>query len=756
MLKRSIGLLILIVLASPLPVLAGNWKLVTKVGTVGGKMNVDGGPDQLYGVTRTATFASPPTEDVAVMITADPGYQIAAVLINGVRQTLPIASPATFQMGLVQYPGAISQTVYAYFTKATFQVAVTAGPGGAAGPQGTWSMGYGTVKDFVFTPYSGNRVIDIENLSGQTYELLDYATSQPVAVLPGEVDQRILVRLTVRQSVTLNGVFLALIADAGIDQTVLINAPVTLVATSEAPAGSTVHYSWSQISGPTVILTAADTATPSFTTGALTTEYGFKVTVATDDGLVGTDTTKVYACADVADAGYAQCQVCHESNGVGEQAQVFDKWVASPHQAHTVMCYACHTGANTGNHPGATPTSATCEGCHGTRHGLQYIDCLNCHDPHSTAGAGGDGCVFCHDYPPASGSHLAHFGLESSGGPYADVQTLEARFPTATMETAPKVYAFGCALCHSVDSARHMNGTVDVILYEAAADPGSLKARNAAAAAYDAVSGTCSGVYCHSSGQATPTCRTTPGWNSGEHLACDGCHGNPPAYPTGGEGTATANTHLILADDGYEYGHFLGMPGPWHTSQHGASTTVNSAPITCQTCHYETTDPANIGPNGFYYLDTSGSYRLDGNTDPLWQDKIQCDYCHQANDPDGRPATGSGKVLPLRHINGQRDVIFDPREDLPASSWLPAVPNRPTRPYWLSQGSKTVGWPTDGSITWDGTTLSFGLSDATYDPATKTCYNTKCHLEDAQPTWGRQIEASSWGVCCNCHTGYCF
>ena len=42
-------------------------------------------------------------------------------------------------------------------------------------------------------------------------------------------------------------------------------------------------------------------------------------------------------------------------------------------------------------------------------------------------------------------------------------------------------------------------------------------------------------------------------------------------------------------------------------------------------------------------------------------------------------AAGAGKVRPLRHVNGRRDVAFDPRTALPAISWLPAAPNTPTR-----------------------------------------------------------------------------
>ncbi len=42
---------------------------------------------------------------------------------------------------------------------------------------------------------------------------------------------------------------------------------------------------------------------------------------------------------------------------------------------------------------------------------------------------------------------------------------------------------------------------------------------------------TCSGIYCHSSGQATPAyVAATPAWDAPGALRCDGCHANPPNY----------------------------------------------------------------------------------------------------------------------------------------------------------------------------------------------------------------------------------
>jgi predicted CxxxxCH...CXXCH cytochrome family protein len=308
-------------------------------------------------------------------------------------------------------------------------------------------------------------------------------------------------------------------------------------------------------------------------------------------------------------------------------------------------CTTCHDMPPTGHMDvGSAPT--VCSGCHsGTVNGDGTINVAGGLHINGLADvSGGGACDSCHGFPPASGAHLIHFGLTSAQGTsgYGDLSTLETRFPTATPTSAPAKYAFGCGNCHPINSNQHSMGsgstTAKVRLYEAAAPAGSLKALNAPTATFDATAKTCSGVYCHSSGQektltSGPEYVVTPAWTSTAKIACDGCHANPPRYANGGAGTATANGHLSMAEDGYETGHFLGLLGPWHTSKHGGGTYLapkpDASPITCETCHYETTDPAGRGPSGFYWLNTTGNYNLPGGAgDTGYQASIQCGYCH--------------------------------------------------------------------------------------------------------------------------------
>jgi predicted CxxxxCH...CXXCH cytochrome family protein len=368
-------------------------------------------------------------------------------------------------------------------------------------------------------------------------------------------------------------------------------------------------------------------------------------------------------------------------------------------------------------------------------------------------------CDTCHAAPPATGAHLAHVAPATLDGlAYGDLRVLE------DVATGGTRYAFGCGHCHPVDEAAHEadlgeDGLPDVVLTppEPLVAGGVIKARNTPQAGWDPASGSCSGVYCHSSGQGHPEAqldyRTTPAWTAAPGtLGCGGCHGNPPSYPSSGPGETSAapNSHIQLAEDGslaWEWGHYAGMPGPYHYPLHGSPNTAGgfaAAPITCQTCHFETVDPAHTTPGGFYYLDTSGDYALDGGdparfSNPSWA-RTQCITCH--GEGKRAPAAG-GAVLPLRHVNGRPDVVFDRRSALPDGyatglpTLAPPAPNEPiapVAPYYVSPFNVSmIGWElppgSEVRLAENGTeVLTVSLAQATYDPATRTCSNVGCHL----------------------------
>jgi predicted CxxxxCH...CXXCH cytochrome family protein len=415
------------------------------------------------------------------------------------------------------------------------------------------------------------------------------------------------------------------------------------------------------------------------------------------------------------------------------------------------VCGTCH-----GNPPPAPhPASADCSTCHpDTVAPDGRIDLAGGAHVNGRLEADVD-CGACHGVPPPLDAHLAHAVFPADALPaYGDLGLLETTSPAGGVD-----YRFGCGHCHPLDPAKHMNRALEVELSPAAAPAGSLRARNSALAAFDRDAGACSGVYCHSGGQAAPVYAVTPGWRSGASLGCAGCHGNPPAYPSAGPGVPGANSHLGLASGGREWGHYAGLTGPNHMSKHGGGAHPPgeaASPITCQTCHFDTTDPARTGPSGFYWLDTAGQYALAGGDparaeDPRWQ-VTQCRTCHA---PGGAPE-GAGAVRPLRHVNGRADVVFDPRTALPPYAGLPAAPATPTRPYWVTHATACDPLPADATL--DGTTLSFHLAGARFDPATKTCSGVACHLGEPA-VWGRVLVTGAAPdaarSCCRCHAGRC-
>ena len=426
----------------------------------------------------------------------------------------------------------------------------------------------------------------------------------------------------------------------------------------------------------------------------------------------------------------------------------------------------------------ATPAPLDCSSCHGnppTNHLASATDCNACHPLTVKADgtidvAGGHhingvieaptnlGCDGCHGAPPDTGAHRAHVGLvDLTTLAYGEEWTTEDLDPTG----AQGKYTFGCGSCHPKDAAKHQNGQVDVELTKAAGAAGGLRAKNGDGAAY--AGGSCSGVYCHSSGQATPTYAASPTWTT-TTIGCGDCHGNPPSYPNGGPDSGSANSHIFLNFQGSEGGHFAGLPGPtFHRSRHGSPAAFpgqHAAPMTCQTCHADTVDPTNVGvasaqfPDlGVFYLDTSITTRLGAGAST-------CLACHDGG--AASPPQGTGKVRPLRHVNGRRDVVFDRRDgtDLPVGWWSSLGTSAPSRPYFTTGATFFGGYtlPTDAG--WDmpapppapgqRETLSFQLTNAAYDPASLTCSSVACHLGNGA-RWGQKDFEPPTPSCTGCH-----
>jgi len=103
-------------------------------------------------------------------------------------------------------------------------------------------------------------------------------------------------------TVTVNPVNALPVIDAGANQSVNEQTPVSLSATATDSDGTIASYVWTQTAGTTVTLTGADTATPNFTAPVVLVVESpmtliFQLTVTDNEGAVVTDTVNVSVIA---------------------------------------------------------------------------------------------------------------------------------------------------------------------------------------------------------------------------------------------------------------------------------------------------------------------------------------------------------------------------------------------------------------------------------------------------------------------------
>ena len=112
------------------------------------------------------------------------------------------------------------------------------------------------------------------------------------------------------------------VADAGRDQTVDANTPVTLLGSGSDADGTIVSYRWRQTSGTPVALSGASTQTASFTAPDVDSdeELVFELTVTDDGGASDVDTVTVTVRAAPASSGLRE--MVFENPGPGQPTYV--------------------------------------------------------------------------------------------------------------------------------------------------------------------------------------------------------------------------------------------------------------------------------------------------------------------------------------------------------------------------------------------------------------------------------------------------
>jgi predicted CxxxxCH...CXXCH cytochrome family protein len=346
-----------------------------------------------------------------------------------------------------------------------------------------------------------------------------------------------------------------------------------------------------------------------------------------------------------------------------------------------------------------------CQSCHGDFHGENWA-----------------GCSGCHDSPPQTGTHRVHYNT--------DPQTI-ARYGDTTVSSTADAYLFGCGNCHPLNSSKHLDGIVQVELYDAASPAGSLKAKNPLSAAYTPggvtttyahkiagqpdfsyTDGTCNNVYCHSGYTITSgpvgyplytnygggneyildengnftyapyevtysrVYRTTPPWGtSAAFSTCTECHDFPltTSYPSVQAGVGDSHQWI----DNYGYGNL-------HAFNMAMFTPFDA--LSCRTCHYGT-------------ITQAGTWTRDSMDITTYD-----------------PVPLSSRVF---HVNGTPDIVFDTTN--------PII-------YFSFYNDATV----------------YDLNTATYNPETKTCSNVACHQAQTVVKWGSPYRW--WTDECNaCH-----
>jgi len=639
MLKK---ILIVLMLSCLVPTMAFAWTLDTWARSGGGSMTVDHGTPQT--VVNSSVFKTYTTTSrlVPIAITASTGYTINSLYYNSTTtnsiNSLPSACTGNNQSLLCTVHGPSDQNVWATFYPALLSVTASTGSGGTVNLTNLGTIYYGSqltsAKNFTFTPQTNFNVqsITINGVPAATFG--SGVTVSPS--LPAGANKQAVLTLPAGYIFTTNLVIVGTFSGPPIaiitpPQTVIPGTLTTLDGSQSTGAG-TLTFSWNQTGGPGypgVKLIANNTpgATISFTPTAIGT-YTFSLTVTGSLGS-STTTTTVTVTGDLAAALRSQCYNCHLANSIDLPQNVFGNWSSSQHKAQGVVCYTCHVGANTGDHPGNLIKGTVDESTFNytqTFYGTGNF-CVTCHVPsivtdfnassHKTTA--GFTCGSCHnDSVNSFGVHnpaAACINCHKNNGPYAGAPYYLA-WPPAGFSFHNGYTENMCVNCHSLHNPGNITG----------------------------VPAPHFGTY--SSAQYVTA-----------NIACNNCHmqsaspGNVISafkvysanydWATTGKANPTSNTYIGPGPyteanlEAYDF-KTLGTPLP--------ATPANSVATGCVRCHTTTGFINYVNPSN-----PSTPVLTDihawGTTADRTREMINCSACHNSNSANGFDATFSRRTV---------------------------------------------------------------------------------------------------------------
>jgi|GEM_PF-1574593 predicted CxxxxCH...CXXCH cytochrome family protein len=407
----------------------------------------------------------------------------------------------------------------------------------------------------------------------------------------------------------------------------------------------------------------------------------------------------------------------------GEKDVVFNTWVspdggANPydlgnHQCSNTYCHSAGTSATAPTHAAVSWSGtmpADCTGCHGGDAASVSQMGTMAHPGHIDDADNEIGrniaCIECHAATVSDNTTIASKALHVN-------QLINVKFT------------------NSLDSSPTYNGVDATTANGAEKVPGD--------AGY-----TCAGIYCHSSGNtarsATPTYNNVD-WNAGT-LTCDACHGDGagkahPVYATGGEATATANSHVAHVEwQGYscdlchvQTTHDTAIPPTFVNATSGLH--LNSA---------ENVDfIGNVGGSWSEASATCSSTRCHGSVSDGWGLDLSsynnCTICHGqlTTGADGftnaaAPGAGGSGVdtagdtadtdpqVGAHRVHMEALSAISNATDCTECHAVPASMN--------ASGHIDTALPAE--ITF-GSLAKTGGANPTYDPGTGTCSNVYCH-----------------------------
>ncbi|GFE56433.1 CxxxxCH/CxxCH domain-containing protein [Geobacter sp. AOG1] len=291
-----------------------------------------------------------------------------------------------------------------------------------------------------------------------------------------------------------------------------------------------------------------------------------------------------------------------------------------------------------------------CQGCHNVPVGNSYPTehtstnpdvCRSCHSHGSKIGSFSADCQGCHGFPPVQNTPGGPNGYAVAGNnSYANDPYFKDESNAGHRTHAGKVLlSYGCNECHAGNT--HGSGNFQQVFK---ATSNIIAATGGATPMYNASTGTCSNVYCHSNGRQS---YASPLWSNASTGACGTCHATTPYI---GGPFISSNAHFPhFSSNGSSY-------GPMLTPRNATS---------CQTCH-----TAFTGEFGATHVD--GTVQVISSCNPchrqagtyVWTTgPVSCESCHTGilSEINGVTAPDKSRFTNLGHgqFTGKSDQCLN-------------------------------------------------------------------------------------------------